>query len=41
MDNKKLFVYAPTKELFEQARANDIADADAIAFIGNPKAIWA
>lgn len=41
MNYKKLFVYAPTQAIFEVALRNEVADKDAIAFIDNPREIWA
>lgn len=41
MNYKKLLVYAPTKAIFEQALANSIADQNSVAYIEEPRMIWA
>lgn len=41
MDYKKLFVYSPTQEIFESNLANEIVDKNAIAYIDDPREIWA
>ena len=41
MKYKKLLIYSPTKQIFETALANKVADEFAIAFIEEPRMIWA
>lgn len=41
MNYKKLLVYAPTKAIFETALANSVADQNCIAYIEEPRMIWA
>lgn len=41
MDYKKLLVFSPTQQIFETALANEIADQFVVAFIEEPRMIWA
>ena len=41
MNYKKLLVYAPTKAIFETALANSVADQNCVAYIEEPRMIWA
>lgn len=41
MKYKKLLIYSPTKQIFETALTNKVADEFAIAFIEEPRMIWA
>lgn len=41
MNYKKLLVYAPTKAIFETALANSVADQNSVAYIEEPRMIWA